>query len=51
MDFKKEKSYYQHIRSDLLALLPKNSQIERVLDIGCGDGSTGNFLKHEFGAT
>lgn len=38
--------YYSHTRSDLLGLLPKARHL-RVLEVGCGEGRTGAFLKEE----
>ena len=49
MDFNKDMQYFQNVRIDLLKLIPKNKTINRVLEIGCGDGSTGYFLKRDFG--
>lgn len=40
---KRHTKYFSTIRSEILPLLPPVSQ--RVLDIGCGDGATLQFLK------
>ena len=46
MSFTKQKKYYSHERSDLLDLLPANMKLEKVLDVGCGSGATGQYLKN-----
>lgn len=43
--FEKPGAYYRRARIDLLSLIPENTQIERVLDIGCGEGSNTIPLK------
>lgn len=48
MNFDKENSYYRYKRFDILSLIPKYQSIERVLDVGCGSGNTGKFLKETF---
>lgn len=47
MNLNKNKSYYRNKRTDLLALFPENIGIEKILEVGCGDGSTGHLLKKE----
>ncbi len=51
MNLNKNKSYYRNKRTDLLALFPENIGIEKILEVGCGDGSTGYLLKKENKAT
>ncbi len=46
----KPQNYYEMIRYDLLALLPKDVVLDQVLDVGCGAGVTGEVLKKEYGA-
>ncbi len=38
------KDYYHHVREDLLPLIPEN--VKTVLEIGCGAGKTGEYLKN-----
>lgn len=38
--------YYDHLRSDLLPLLPK--QATRILEVGCGAGATGRLLRERY---
>lgn len=40
--------YYSHIRKEISSLLP--AQMEKVLEIGCGQGETLLWLKNEKGA-
>lgn len=47
MNLNKDKLYYRNKRTDLLALLPEGRRIDNVLEIGCGNGSTGYLLKKE----
>ncbi|MBN1999816.1 class I SAM-dependent methyltransferase [candidate division KSB1 bacterium] len=42
--------YYNWARRDLLGLLPQAMKPENVLDVGCGNGATGELLKQEYGA-
>ncbi len=42
--------YYDHIRSDAPALLPRGFSPRRILDVGCGEGNTAAFLKDKFAA-
>jgi 2-polyprenyl-3-methyl-5-hydroxy-6-metoxy-1,4-benzoquinol methylase len=51
MEFTKENKYFQNVRDDLLELIPPGFQLQKVLDIGCGDGSTGGFIKQKFNAS
>ena len=51
MNLKKDLLYYSHGRTDLLALLPEKIKLDNVLEIGCGNGSTGCLLKKEKKAT
>ena len=44
----KEDAYFEHIRHDVLELLPSNPQ--RILDVGCGSGYTGEAAKKMTGA-
>ncbi|MFQ5482018.1 MAG: glycosyltransferase, partial [Nitrospinaceae bacterium] len=37
--------YYHHVRRDLIPLIPENAQC--ILEIGCGAGNTGGFLKKD----
>ncbi len=46
MSFTKQKAYYSHERTDLLRLLPAGVRLEKVLDVGCGNGATGQYLKN-----
>jgi len=39
--------YYGHRRDDILPLLPE--RLSEVLEIGCGDGATGEWLERRFG--
>ena len=41
--------YYDRARHDLLKLLPRAHFIETALDVGCGDGATGEILKIKYG--
>ncbi len=41
-------SYYQHVRHDMLPLIPEESR--SILEIGCGAGKTGQYLKEQRGA-
>lgn len=50
MSFNKPKDYYSHERSDLLGLLPAGARLEKVLDVGCGCGATGQYLKNHLQA-
>ena len=46
MSFTKQKKYYSNERSDLLRLLSASVKLEKVLDVGCGSGATGQYLKN-----
>ncbi|MGN7986697.1 class I SAM-dependent methyltransferase [Pedobacter sp. 22226] len=39
----KEDSYFLHIRKEMLQFIPKNAA--NILEIGCGDGSFGAYVK------
>lgn len=39
----KEDGYFQHVREEMLAFIPKNAS--NILEIGCGDGSFGAYVK------
>ena len=39
--------YYGNVRDDVIAMLP--DRIDRVLEIGCGRGSTGHAIEQRFG--
>lgn len=41
-----ETSYYQNMRTEVLALLPNKPK--RVLELGCGEGFFGNALKRRY---
>jgi 2-polyprenyl-3-methyl-5-hydroxy-6-metoxy-1,4-benzoquinol methylase len=45
LDYKDE-FYYQSIRKEILPFIP--DCVKRVLDIGCGDGLFGKYLKEKF---
>jgi len=45
MNFKKDKFYYNQQRTDLLFLLPREIKFNNVLEIGCGNGRTGQLIK------
>jgi len=47
MNLKKDLLYYSYSRTDLLALLPENIKLDNILEIGCGNGSTGYLLKKD----
>lgn len=42
--------YYKWVRTELLDLLPREAALERVLDVGCGSGATGEYLKNHYNA-
>ncbi len=42
-----EKQYFSHVREDLIRNIPKG--VNRILEVGCGDGSTSVAIKREFG--
>jgi 2-polyprenyl-3-methyl-5-hydroxy-6-metoxy-1,4-benzoquinol methylase len=42
----KEQRYFAGVRSDLIARLPPDRD-RAILEIGCGEGSTGAYAKHE----
>jgi len=44
----KNEDYYSVVRTEILPLLPK--KMEHVLDVGCGVGVTGAYLKEKMGA-
>lgn len=48
MELAKNQDYYGTARTEILPLLPE--KLERVLDVGCGSGATGAFLKQSRGA-
>ncbi|QPJ63429.1 MAG: glycosyltransferase [Candidatus Nitronauta litoralis] len=41
-------NYYEHVRHDMLPLIPEEAR--SILEIGCGAGKTGQFLKESRGA-
>ncbi len=43
-----DSTYYQHIRHDMLPLIPQEAR--SILEIGCGAGRTGQYLKERNGA-
>lgn len=47
----KDEKYFNYARQDLIKLLPSGFKPERVLEIGCGNGNTGEMLKNEYGST
>ena len=50
MNLNKDITYYQNTRIELLQLLPKDTILNRVLDVGCGNGNTASILKQEHDA-
>lgn len=42
----KSKTYYTHVRTDIITLLPKNPE-QKVLEIGAGGGYTLHFIKEQ----
>lgn len=42
--------YFSQIRMDALALLPPGFRPTTILDVGCGEGSTGAYLKKKVAA-
>ena len=42
--------YYNLVRRDALSLLPKAAPLNSVLELGCGEGYTLEYVKNEFGA-
>lgn len=44
-----ENPYFDQTRDDVLALLPPG--LDRVLDVGCGNGATANWLRHHGAST
>ncbi|BAZ01850.1 putative glycosyl transferase [Tolypothrix tenuis PCC 7101] len=45
----KSKEYYSNTRQDIFSFVP--SEIKHVLDVGCGSGYFGKFLKERLGCT
>lgn len=45
---KKSNDYYQGARLEMVRFIPRGAK--RILDVGCGEGAFGGFLKEEFGA-
>lgn len=41
----KDRKYFSHPRSEMLCFIPSNAK--RILDVGCGIGKFGEFLKNE----
>lgn len=41
----KPKGYYDNVRNEMIKYMPKNPKT--IIDVGCGDGSFGQFLKKE----
>ena len=42
--------YYNLLRDDVIKLIPKNLQLDSVLDVGCGEGINLQYLKEHMGA-
>lgn len=42
----KDQQYYQHVRNDVVSLLPKKPQLH-IMEVGAGSGSTLMYLKNE----
>ena len=42
--------YYNLVRKDVLSLLPKEISVNNVLELGCGEGYTLEFVKSTFNA-
>lgn len=40
-----QEKYYSHVRQEFFALLPTNATLSHVLDVGCGIGAAGRYLK------
>lgn len=43
----KSPEYYSYARSDIVDLVTSSGSIERILDVGCGYGYTGELLKNK----
>ena len=47
----KSSEYYSHARYDIIDIVISTGSIEKILDVGCGYGYTGESLKERGAAT
>ncbi|RQW05872.1 class I SAM-dependent methyltransferase [candidate division KSB1 bacterium] len=40
--------YYDHVRKDVIDLLPAGIVLSKTLDVGCGRGATSRYLKEKY---